>query len=181
VALAVKVRLARTLAGKDVERAQALLDELQGETQETLENLRDLARGIYPPLLADQGLAAALEAQARKVPFPVELQRDGVGRYPAEAEATAYFCVLEALQNATKYAGASRAIVRLAEEEGRLTFSISDDGAGFDVRTTARGAGLQNMADRLEAIGGTIHVESSPGSGTTVIGRIPIHTGGASA
>jgi signal transduction histidine kinase len=174
VALAVKLRLARTLAAKDVARAQSLLDDLQGETKETLENLRDLARGIYPPLLADQGLAAALQAQARKVPFPVEVQPNGVARYSADAEATAYFCVLEALQNAVKYADPSRAVVRLAEEDGRLVFSVSDDGGGFDVGTVAKGAGLQNMADRLDAIGGSIEIESSPGRGTTVTGRIPV-------
>jgi signal transduction histidine kinase len=179
VALAVKIRLARTLAGKDAAKAQVLLDELQGETQEALENLRDLARGIYPPLLADQGLAAALQAQARKVPFPVDVQPDGMGRYPAEAEATAYFCVLEALQNAAKYADASRAVVRLAEEDGRLIFSVQDDGRGFDSATTPRGSGLQNMADRLEAVGGSVEVRSAPGRGTTITGRIPVRGGSA--
>jgi signal transduction histidine kinase len=174
VALAVKLRLARTVAGRDPDRADELLGQLQTETQETLEDLRDLARGIYPPLLADQGLAAALEAQSRKVPFPVEVQRDGVGRYPAEAEATAYFCVLEALQNASKYAEAAGAVISLREEDGSLVFSVSDDGRGFDLQTTARGAGLQNMADRLEALGGRLQVDSSPGSGTMVTGRIPV-------
>jgi signal transduction histidine kinase len=174
VALAVKIRLAKTMAGRDVEKAQGLLDELQGETQEALENLRDLARGIYPPLLADKGLAAALEAQARKVPFPVEVHPNGVGRYPPEAEATAYFCVLEALQNAAKYAEASSAIVRLEQEDDHLVFTVSDDGKGFDVQATPRGSGLQNMADRVEAIGGSVEVASAPGRGTTVTGRIPV-------
>jgi signal transduction histidine kinase len=176
VALAVKLRLARTLAGRDAERARSLLDELQGETQEALENLRDLARGIYPPLLADRGLAAALEAQARKVPFPVQVEPNGVGRYPPDAEATVYFCVLEALQNAAKYADASRAVVRLSEEDGRLVFSVSDDGAGFDVERSSSGTGLQNMADRVDAMGGSLDVDSSPGLGTTVTGRIPLST-----
>jgi signal transduction histidine kinase len=174
VALAVKVRLARTMTARDVERAQALLDELQGETQEALENLRDLARGIYPPLLADQGLASALQAQARKVPFPVQVEPNGIGRYPADTEATAYFCVLEALQNAAKYADASKAIVTLREEDGRLVFSVSDDGAGFDVHRITAGAGLQNMTDRLDAIGGSLDVASTPGRGTTVMGQIPV-------
>jgi signal transduction histidine kinase len=177
VALAVKIRLARTMSGRDVEKAQSLLEELQGETQDALENLRDLARGIYPPLLADKGLAAALEAQARKVPFPVRVEPNGIGRYPAEAEATAYFCVLEALQNATKYAEASSATVRLGQEDRHLVFSVADDGRGFDPATTPTGSGLQNMTDRLEALGGTLEVASTPGQGTNVIGRIPIPTG----
>jgi signal transduction histidine kinase len=174
VALAVKIRLARTMSGRDVEKAQSLLEELQGETQDALENLRDLARGIYPPLLADKGLAAALEAQARKVPFPVRVEPNGIGRYPAEAEATAYFCVLEALQNATKYAEASSATVRLGQEDGYLVFTVADDGRGFDPATTPPGSGLQNMADRVEALGGSVGVTSSPGAGTTVTGRIPV-------
>ena len=174
VALAVKIRLARTMTARDVEKAQSLLEELQGETQEALENLRDLARGIYPPLLADKGLAAALEAQARKVPFPVRVEPNGVGRYSSDAEATAYFCVLEALQNAAKYAEASSATVRLGREDGHLVFSVTDDGRGFDPATTPPGSGLQNMADRLEALGGSLDIESAPGRGTSVTGRIPV-------
>jgi signal transduction histidine kinase len=174
VALAVKLRLARTLAGRDAERAQSLLDELQEETQEALENLRDLARGIYPPLLEDKGLAAALEAQARKVPFPVTVEPNGIGRYSAEAEATAYFCVLEALQNAAKYAEASSAVIRLGRDDGHLVFSVTDDGRGFDPANTPPGSGLQNMADRIDALGGSLHIRSSPGEGTEVSGFIPV-------
>jgi signal transduction histidine kinase len=173
VALAVKLRLAEKLAGKEAPRVVDLLASLRGETQTALEDLRDLARGIYPPLLVDKGLAAALDAQARKVPVPVDVDADGIGRYPQEAEAAAYFCVLEALQNMTKYAEASRAVVRLAEENGELVFQIEDDGGGFDPETTPPGSGLQNMADRLEALGGNLEVRSAPGEGTTVIGRIP--------
>jgi signal transduction histidine kinase len=174
VALSVKARLAETFLDRDPERAKRTLEEIKLETSEALENLRDLARGIYPPLLADQGLAAALESQARKATVPVTVEPDGVGRYPQEAEAAAYFCVLEALQNVAKYAEASRAAVHLSQEDGDLVFRVTDDGKGFDPRSTPSGSGLQNMRDRLEALGGTVHIESSPGSGTTVTGRVPV-------
>jgi signal transduction histidine kinase len=173
VALAVKLRLVEAMAAKDPAKATAMASEAKGEAQDALNNLRDLARGIYPPLLADQGLAVALEAQARKASLPVEIRSDGVGRYPQEAEATAYFCVLEALQNVAKYAEATTAVVNLREEDGELLFSVSDDGRGFDVRSTPRGSGLQNMADRLDAVGGHLEIDSAPGRGTTVTGRVP--------
>jgi signal transduction histidine kinase len=174
VALSVKARLLKTMARKDPAKAEELAEQLQADTQDALDDLRDLARGIYPPLLADQGLAAALESQARKVPFPVAVEPNGIGRYSADAETTAYFCVLEALQNAAKYANASRAVVRVSEEQGRLVFSVSDDGVGFEVERSSSGTGLQNMADRVEALGGSIELVSSPGRGTTVTGRIPV-------
>jgi signal transduction histidine kinase len=175
VALSVKLRLAENLARKDADKAAELMAQVRAETQQALEDLRDLARGIYPPLLADQGLAAAVDSQARKAVIPVAVEPDGVGRYPQEAEAAAYFCVLEALQNVSKYAGASAAVVRLSEDNGDLVFSVSDDGRGFDPATTPRGSGLQNMADRLDALGGRFEIVSRPNEGTTVTGRIPIH------
>ncbi|MGH2674439.1 MAG: histidine kinase [Actinomycetota bacterium] len=174
VALSVKMRLLKMLSGKDPAKAGELIDQLQAATQDALDDLRDLARGIYPPLLADKGLAEALEAQARKAAIPVEVVPDGLGRYSQEAEATAYFCVLESLQNVAKYADASSVVVRIAEEEGNLVFSVSDNGRGFEVDSTPKGAGLQNMSDRAEALGGTIEVSSTPGSGTTITGRIPV-------
>jgi signal transduction histidine kinase len=174
VALSVKLRLLKALAAKDPTKAGELVDQLQAESQDALENLRDLARGIYPPLLADKGLAAALEAQARKTALPVTVEPNGVGRYPQEAEAAAYFCVLEALQNAAKHARASAVTVRLREDDGLLAFDVSDDGSGFDVEKTPTGSGLQNMADRVEALGGSIDIASSPGRGTTITGHIPI-------
>jgi signal transduction histidine kinase len=176
VALAVKMRLADSLVDRDAEKAHAMLADLQREANEALETLRDLARGIYPPLLADQGLAAALQAQARKSPIPVEVSPDGVGRYPQDVEAAMYFCVLEALQNVAKYAGASHANVTLGADRGTLRFEVVDDGRGFDPAATGYGTGLQGMADRLDAIGGTLEVRSAPGAGTVVIGRVPVGT-----
>ncbi|HEY3213526.1 MAG TPA: sensor histidine kinase [Actinomycetota bacterium] len=173
VALAVQARMAESLAGIDPDRERELLGQLQQGAQDALENLRDLARGIYPPLLADRGLSAALEAQARKVPMPVSVETGGVGRYPQEFEAAVYFCVLEALQNASKYADASEISVRVSRDDGGLVFAVADDGRGFDRRTTQPGAGLRNMADRLAAVGGSIEIRSRPASGTTIIGRIP--------
>ena len=172
VALRVKLNLAARQA--EDARLQEALVALQADAEEAIEALRDLARGIYPPLLADQGLAAALEAHARKSPLPVEIVTDHVARHPQDVEAAVYFCCLEALQNVAKYAGASRAVVRLGEADGQLQFAVEDDGTGFDPATTARGSGLQNMADRVEALGGTLDVVSSPGDGTTVAGRLSV-------
>jgi signal transduction histidine kinase len=174
VALAVQLKLARTMVDRDPAKAGPMLDELQAAATTALEDLRDLARGIYPPLLADQGLTAALEAQARKAALPVTVSSEGVGRYPQEIEAAVYFCSLEALNNVAKYAGASAAEVSLAQEDGHLAFSVRDDGAGFDPTVTGYGTGLHGMADRLDAIGGDLEVESSPGHGTVVRGRVPV-------
>jgi signal transduction histidine kinase len=137
--------------------------DLQQETREALQNLRELARGIYPPLLADLGLVAALESRARKSPVPVAIDADGAGRYAQQVEAAVYFCCLEAMQNVAKYAGASTVHIHLADEAGWLTFSVADDGHGYDSSTTATGSGIQNMADRLSALGGTLNVRSVPG------------------
>jgi signal transduction histidine kinase len=173
VALAVRLRLARTTASKDLAEADRMLEQLEGDVSDALENLRELARGVYPPLLADRGLAAAIEAQARRSPVPVRVEADGIGRYPQELETAFYFCTLEALQNAAKYAEANEVAVRLAEDHGELVLSIRDDGRGFDRAATPLGAGLQNMADRLAALGGTLTVRSRPGAGTTIEGRAP--------
>ena len=172
VSLAVRVRLAEGLVGGDEQAQRDALNAIQVETQDALDTLRDLARGIYPPLLADRGLAAALEAQARKTPVPVTLDVADVGRYAPDVEAAVYFCVLEALQNVAKYAEASNVVVRLREERGDLVFSVADDGRGFDRSTTPLGMGLQNMADRLAALGGALDIRTRPEQGTDVRGRI---------
>ena len=174
VALAVKVRLARQLGAKDPGKANALLEQTEAEVSQALEDLRDLARGIYPPLLADRGLIAALEGQARRSAVPTSIEAEGIGRYPQDAEAAVYFCVLEALQNVAKYGRASGATVRLFDGDDHLTFEVADDGVGFDASSTSYGTGLQGMADRLRALGGELEVRSTPGTGTSVTGRLPL-------
>jgi len=173
VAMRVKLGLVEVLLGKDVEKARAALEQLKADAGETLETVRDLARGIYPPLLADQGLAVALRAHAGKATIPVEVIAETGERYASDVEAAVYFCVLEGLQNTQKYAGATRAEVRLCEREGMLRFEVCDDGAGFDVATVRRGAGLTNMADRIDALGGRFEVRSTPGRGAVLSGTIP--------
>ena len=173
VALTVKLRLLGQLVDRDAEKAKTMASNLQADANDALEQLRDLARGIYPPLLADQGLVAALEAQARKASVPTEVRSDGIGRYPQDTEAAVYFCVLEALNNVAKYAGATRAEVNLAQTDGHLSFSVVDDGQGFDTAATSYGTGVQGMADRLDAIGGALQVVSRKGEGTTIVGLIP--------
>ena len=174
VALKVKLGLVQMLAGKDPEKANATLEQLKADTDEALETLRDLARGIYPPLLAEKGLPTALEAQTRRATVDVSVDAEGVGRYSQEIEATVYFCVLEALQNVQKYAGASHVTVRLREGDGDLRFEVVDDGRGFDVEHARRGAGLTNMADRIDSLEGSLHVTSLPGHGTNVSASIPL-------
>jgi signal transduction histidine kinase len=171
VALNVQLALLGKTADRDPTKVPAMASMLQERATEALDDLRDLARGIYPPLLADQGLAAALQAQARKAAVPTTVASDGVGRYDRAIESAVYFCSLEALNNV--------ATIELAEDDGRLRFTVRDDGAGFDTGATAYGTGLQGMADRLDAIGGWIVVESVPGSGTVVSGTVPIGRGSA--
>jgi len=174
VAIRVKLGLAEMLAHKDPLRAKATMEALKSDTDEALQTLRDLARGIYPPLLADRGLAAALEAQARKATLPVEVIATGAERYPRDVEAAVYFSCLEALQNIQKYAQANSASVRLEETGGGLVFVVTDDGKGFDAATTGWGSGLQNIVDRLDALGGEFTLTSAPGQGTILRGSLPL-------
>ena len=162
VALSVKARLAQQLARRP-EQVEAILGQIQADTGDALENLRDLARGIYPPLLADQGLVAALEAQARKAVLPTTVTGNGVGRFDQDIEAAVYFSCLEALQNVAKYAEASRIDHPLQRRRICSTFTVADDGRGFDPDSTGYGTGLQGIADRLAALDGRVEVTSANG------------------
>jgi len=169
--IAAKLAMAESVAGQDEERERALVAQLRTETRGALETLRELARGIYPPLLADQGLPAAIRAQADKAPGPVEVSTDGIGRYPAEIETALYFCCVEALHNAARHAPGSAVRISLADTGHGLEFEVTDNGPGFDPAAVTA-SGLRTMNDRLAALGGSCKVDSSPSRGTTVTGRI---------
>ena len=174
VALAVSLRLARDVLTDEPETAAQMLDQLADDLKVTIQELRDLAHGIYPPLLADSGLAKALEAAASRNPLAVRVTAAGLRRYSPDIEAAVYFCCLEALQNAAKHAPTATVEVRLWEESGGLLFSIADNGPGFNVTAAHGGHGYTNMADRIGAIGGTVRWTSEPGHGATVQGSIPL-------
>jgi signal transduction histidine kinase len=174
VALAVSLRLAKDVLADDPQAAGQMLDQLADDIKVTIAELRDLAHGIYPPLLADGGLVRALEAAANRSPLAVRVTGTGIDRYPAEVEAAIYFCCLEALQNAAKHAPGSTVEIRLWTASGGLLFSVTDDGPGFDPVQALGGHGYVNMADRLGAIGGTVRWHSEPGQGATVQGSVPL-------
>ena len=176
VALAVSVRLTRTIVETDVDAAKEMLDQLGLDLQEAVQELRNLAHGIYPPLLMDRGLGEALRAAGNRSVLPTEVVAEDLGRYPQAVEAAVYFCCLEALQNAGKHAGDGASItIDVREDEGALLFEVADTGEGFDMASGAqRGHGFVNMADRVGAFGGTIRVESAPGHGTRIAGRVPL-------
>jgi signal transduction histidine kinase len=125
-------------------------------------------------VLASAGLVAALARVRAQAPVSLELDAEGIGRYPSETESAVYYCCLEAIQNAMKHGGAGVHIrVTLVERDGLLRFRVADDGPGFRPGA-AHGAGLQNMADRVGALGGRISVETAPGAGAVVVGQVPL-------
>ena len=174
VALTVKLRLATTLAKRDPERARASVNALEVESDQALETLRALARGIYPPLLREHGLATALRAEAEKTQLLTSIRADDLHRYPPDLEAAVYFVCLEALQNVTKHARASRVEINVQSLAHELSFDVTDDGAGFDLAQDAGGAGIRNMMDRIEGMGGQLEIRSAADHGTTVSGTVPI-------
>jgi signal transduction histidine kinase len=178
VALAVNVRLARKLAETDPKASAELLDQLGEGLKDAVQELRALAHGIYPPLLVDRGIEEALRSAAGRSALPTDVEASDLPRFTPEQEAAVYFCCMEALQNAGKYAGdGATANIRVWQEDGVLRFEVSDTGAGFDpslIAGAGKGAGFVNMSDRVGAIGGTVNVRSEPGQGTTISGRLPV-------
>ena len=173
VALAVNLRLAQTLRDRSPERSDRILESQEQAVADAVEVLVRLSRGIYPSRLAEDGVAAALVAATLASAVPVEVTAPGLRRYAANLEAAAYFCALEALQNAAKHAGATAVRISLTGDAGVLALTVEDDGGGFDTSSTPEGVGLSNIRDRVESLGGTVHTESTPGLGTCVRAVLP--------
>jgi signal transduction histidine kinase len=176
----VALRIHLTLAGEqlDRERERQMLENLGLEVDQTIEELRDVAHGLYPQLLVDRGLRPALDAVARRSALPVRVVDGGLPRFSEALETTIYFCCLEALQNASKHAGTGASVtIRLAKNNGNVSFTVEDDGAGFDLGTVQRGAGLTNLSDRVAAVGGMLSIDSRPGKGTRITGDLPVAHG----
>ncbi len=174
VALAINLRLAQRIAANDPAQCRPVLVELATQLQAAIDEIRRLAHGIYPPLLATGGLAQAIPAAAAKAALTTRVTIDRIGRYSPEVEAAVYFCCLEALQNAAKHAGnAATANISASHDGTVLTVTVSDNGSGFDPATTTHGAGLTNMADRVAVVGGNLRIDSSLPQGTRVTITIP--------
>lgn len=175
VALTVNLRLADTILGRSPKRAAAILSEQAVAAEVAIETLSTLSRGIYPQQLADEGLEAALRSAVAASAMPITIDIHGVARLPAPVEAALYFCCMEALQNAAKHSGAATVAVRLDEDSCGWQLTVTDDGTGFDQTQTAAatGAGLANMRDRLDAVGGIVDVVSRAHTGTMVTATVP--------
>jgi signal transduction histidine kinase len=172
-AIQIKLRLAQEQAAD--QHLAARLEAIGLDAEEAVEELRRLAHGIYPPMLRECGLGKAFRDLAVNAPVQIDVADEGIGRCARSIESTIYFCSLEAIQNAIKHAGSHvRVAVTLKRDRSRVHFAVADDGAGIDPATRGTGDGLMSMRDRIGAIGGTLHITSSPGQGTTVHGTIPV-------
>ncbi len=177
VLLGLKLGMVGRLIAENSTAAAAMHDELRADLNQALTQLRDLAHGIYPAVLENEGLPAALGDAARRAAIATELRCQDAGRYPPEVEAAVYFCCLEALQNAAKHAGEDANVtIELAQRGSNLLFTVADDGHGYDARPALPSGGLQNMTDRIGALGGHLTIHTSPGSGTTILGILSLKT-----
>jgi signal transduction histidine kinase len=172
VALALELRIAQRQFGKDDPDLERVLAAAVSELQVAVEELRELARGVHPAVLTEEGLGGALESLAARTPLPVEIVAAPQERLPGEIEAAAYFVACEAIANSVKHAHATRIRVCAERRDGRLVIEVEDDGIG-GARENGAGSGLRGLVDRVEAHGGTLHIESDPGAGTRVIGELP--------
>jgi signal transduction histidine kinase len=174
VALRIRLELAEEIMGQDPVRARSLLHRLGLEVDAAIDELRSLAAGVYPSLLAARGLPDAIRSAALQSPIPARVEVDGTDRYPEEIETAAYFCCIEALQNVAKHAVDAASVSVSLRRNGDLRFEVCDDGEGFEVKDAGTGQGLMNMRDRMASVGGNLEIRSSPGAGTEVVGTIPV-------
>jgi signal transduction histidine kinase len=173
VAVRIRLAIAVELTAGDA-RLRGELSAIGEDLDEAIDELREVASGIYPTILADRGLVAALEHIARAAARPVAVTSTGLTRQPAELELAIYYCCREAIQNACKHGGASVNIAIVLHEDAHgVGFEVSDDGPGFDVANARSGRGLQHMRDRIALLGGRLSIDSHPGTGTVVSGAIP--------
>jgi PAS domain S-box-containing protein len=177
VSMALRMRTAEALLERRPEEARREIASASEELARALEELREIARGLHPAILADHGLEAGVEALAERTPIPVEVRCALDGKPPESVEAAAYYVVAEALTNVAKYAGASGARVSIEHTDGRLSVEVADDGVGGAVATADGSSGLRGLADRVEALGGRLSVTSERGQGTTVRAELPLHDG----
>jgi signal transduction histidine kinase len=176
VALLAKLRLARNQLARDVQLAEHTLSEVQEDTRHAIAELRELAHGIHPPVLSDRGLLEAIEARVARLPIHVTIDPDGVGRgmrFAAEVEGAAYFFVCEGLANVLKHAAAQHTTIRLSARPSLLSIEVSDDGRGFEP-SAIRPTGLRGIQDRIEALGGSVRIDSHLATGTTLLARLPV-------
>jgi signal transduction histidine kinase len=173
VALQIQLELLATQLQDVSPKSAEAIRHLEDEVDATIDEVRAFARGVYPALLAERGLSEALRAAGRSAPVPTMVDASAIGRYSPEIEATVYFACVEALQNAAKHAHEASGVMISVSQNERLRFEVRDDGEGFDARRADYGAGLTNLRDRLDAVGGTLDVRSAPGKGTTISGAIP--------
>ncbi|HYB30551.1 MAG TPA: sensor histidine kinase [Solirubrobacteraceae bacterium] len=175
VSVRIRLALAAETVKDDPAHAERLLTALGKQMDDLLNEVRSLARGIYPSVLSQYGLIEALRAVGRSSTIPVEVRARRVTRYTEDMEVAVYFCCLEALQNVAKHAGpGASATVKLRQDGALLYFEVRDFGAGFSPQAASRGSGLSNMRDRIEAVGGTLEVSSGRGQGTLVRGSVPV-------
>jgi signal transduction histidine kinase len=174
IALRIRLGLAAEIVTREPETSSHMLSELAQEAQDALEELRSLVHGAPPALLADHGLAHALEAAGRGLPASLRIEADEIDRYDSKLEAAVYFTCLEALQNAVKHAGPGATVtVHLREHSERLHFAVRDTGRGFDASGERTTGGLVNMRERIDGVGGELEIHSWLAQGTSIVGSVP--------
>lgn len=177
ISLQIKASLIQQLMATDPGDAHRMLSELGADAEAALDQVRELARGVYPPTLDHEGLAATLRRETRRLPLPVKVTPAGARRFPPHVERALYFCSIEAIQNALKHAGSHATItITILDEDDNTGVEITDTGRGFDTAASQDGSGLVNMTDRIGALGGTVTVTSSIGHGSVIRCKVPLQT-----